>query len=229
MSPAPSPCGGPTKRPSFSPRSAGTARPSSPGSTYQTRKTTGGGVLPGTALDPRVLANSTHAVASTDPDATVWWLIDVEQGNAWRLPDLDDTPLHGPITREARALVFGPEDFAAVSGGKGRYVVPNTATGAITTTVAQVKGQYYAPPTLAPDLRTTAIGSSGPDTNELWLLNLVDDGLVVIPDHLGAQFSPDGRAFLTREVRRDAPIEIRAMNGDPIRDLAPYDRGWWLG
>lgn len=207
------------------------------GSTVLTRldlatgETTGSGVLPGTALNLQVIANGTRAITSTDLDATVWWLIDLEKGNALRLPDLDDMLAdgYGPAPRSARAVLFGPDDYSGMGVPGQHYAVLNTATGAITTTVDRVEGRFYGPPVLAPDGRTAAIGGSDAEADELWLLDLVTGDLVAIPDHLGAEFAPDGRHILTRGLGKGQPLEIRDLADDVVRELGVYDFAWWLG
>lgn len=195
----------------------------------KTGATTGVGVLPGTAVNLQIVAGGTRAVASTDLDSTVWWLIDLKAGNAVRLPDLDDMILLGPQVRASRALLLGPDDYTGTGQPGERYAVLNTATGEVTTTVDRVVDQFHLIPVFSPDLRSVAIGRTGPDVNELWLLDMVSGDLVTIPDRLGAQFAPDGRHVLTRGIGRGNPLEIRDLAGDVVRELGMYDQGWWVG
>lgn len=196
----------------------------------RTGLTTAFGVVPGAPANPRILANGTRAIASSDLDpATVWWLVDLEGDAVLRVPELEGMVPHGPPSRAARAVLFGPDDYAGIGVAGQRYSVLNTATGAITTSVSQVADQFYPPPVISPDNRSAAIGSSGPAGEELWLLDMVSGDLVALPDHLGAIYAPDGRSILTREVGPSKPLAIRSLDGTLIRELSLYDRAWWLG
>lgn len=195
-----------------------------------TGRTTPVGVVAGVPADVQVLAHGTRALVSSEPvDARIWSLLDVAADRLIGLPELDGMISLGPAVRDARAVLLGPDDYTGTGQAGERYAVLNTATGTVTTTVDRLLDQFHTIPVFSPDLRSVTIGVTGPAGDQLWLLDMVGGDLATISDHLGAQFSPDGRHVLTRKIGRGNPLEIRDLAGDVVRELGAYDQGWWVG